>query len=128
MESRDIEKKKGDAKKDANPTPNASSTSVLPYHIGGPITSLPFFAESFLVWGLGISCLAVSGYHHGKSTLLSPSFYFNVYRSTRRLVRRTVGGWIGSLTQQQKKSNPDRDEENGATILGFLSLHTVALS
>mmetsp|Transcript_43015 Transcript_43015/g.90346 ORF Transcript_43015/g.90346 Transcript_43015/m.90346 type:complete len:607 (-) Transcript_43015:358-2178(-) len=83
---------------DANEQTNKDNivSKKLPFHIGGPNTSLPFFAESFLGWSLCVSCLAVSGYHYGKSIVLSSGWYSGVYRSVRGLVRRVMGDWMTS--------------------------------
>ncbi|KAL7536521.1 hypothetical protein ACHAXR_007222 [Thalassiosira sp. AJA248-18] len=110
------ENKEGSAEEDGSATNNATSSIQLPYHIGGPHTSLPFVVESFLGWSLCLSCLAVSGYHYGKSILLSSGLYYNVYRRARGLVRLMMGGWVRSLlgrpsnytpsTQLQSHSDP----------------------
>mmetsp|Transcript_442 Transcript_442/g.867 ORF Transcript_442/g.867 Transcript_442/m.867 type:complete len:626 (-) Transcript_442:1026-2903(-) len=82
------------AKVDAN---NAGSNNTMsPYRIGGPNTSLPFFAESFLGWSLCFSFLAVSGYHYGKSIVFSSGLYCRICRKARGLVRGMIGGWIDS--------------------------------
>lgn len=67
---------------------------IISYRIGGPDTSLPFFVESFLGWGLCFSCLAVSGYHYGKSVVFSSGWYFSIYPICRR-VRGFVRGMMG---------------------------------
>lgn len=69
----------------------------LPSYIGGPNTSLPMFAETFLSWGLCSSCLAMQGYYYGKTVLLSSGWYFNIYHSVRTLVRTLFGGLICSM-------------------------------
>ena len=64
-------------------------------HIGGPNSYLPLPIESTLTWGLCFSCLAVSGYHYGKSILLSSGWCYNIYRRARIVVRGLFGGLIG---------------------------------
>ena len=46
-------------------------TSIHDDRWGGPGTCFPWPLESFLSWGLAISCLAVSGYHYVRGRLFS---------------------------------------------------------
>lgn len=73
--------------------------SLLPRHIGGPNTCLPFFVESLLGWSLCVSCLAVSGYHYGKSVVLASASGWrrHLCRSVRDAVRRTLGRRMGGI-------------------------------
>jgi len=100
-------------KKDTNNI--ASNNTSLPYHIGGPNTSLPFIAESFLGWSLCLSCLAVSGYHYGRS--VGSGWYSKMYRRACGLVRGIMGGWIGralASTQPYVSSPLDVDQGDEA--------------
>lgn len=80
---------------------NDSPKETEPFHIGGPNTCLPFFAESFLSWSLCLSCLSVSGYHYFKSILLSSNVYCKLHRGIHGWVSAKIKRWlIGGQSKQ----------------------------
>ncbi|KAL7550837.1 hypothetical protein ACHAWF_014037 [Thalassiosira exigua] len=88
-----------EAEEDVREKDDATSktTSAPRQIIGGPGTSLPFFAESFLGWSLCFSCHAFYGYLYGKSLLLSSRWYIRLRRRMRGLARGLTGGWMRDL-------------------------------
>ncbi|KAL3779717.1 hypothetical protein HJC23_003578 [Cyclotella cryptica] len=80
----------------------SSAKEILPFHIGGPNTCLPFFVESFLGWGLCLSCLSVSGYHYAKSILLSSNWYLKFRNWMQRWVSSKIRPWSLGLTSERR--------------------------
>jgi len=86
-----------------------SASALLPYRIGGPNTSLPFFVESFLGWSLCLSCLTISGYHYVKSTMLSSgwNYLISFNRRARRNLQGMFGGTIEHGPMDQESNHPN---------------------
>lgn len=81
----------------------SNEEEILPNHIGGPNTCLPFFIESFLGWGLCLSCLSVSGYHYAKSILLSSHWYLKFRQRIHVWVSSKAGCWLLGFGGEKRK-------------------------
>ena len=74
--------------KNAAASKTTTCNNIFPYHIGGPNTTLPIVVESFLGWSLCLSCLAVSGYHYGKSIISSSNWYLKCHRRVHVIIQK----------------------------------------